>query len=75
VPPDRHIDAGETLVRLLPLAVDLREARALQVLEWIGSPRAKRLLRRLAAGDAAAPLTEQARLALQRLESCLAARQ
>jgi WD40 repeat protein len=64
-----------TLARIPPLGVDLREVRALQVLEWIGSPRAKRLLRRLAAGDAAAPLTQQARLALQRLESCLAARQ
>jgi hypothetical protein len=53
----------------LPLpAGDLREGRAVQVLEWIGSARARRLLRRLAGGDPSAPLTRQADLALRRLE-------
>jgi hypothetical protein len=63
----------EPLLRLPLPAVDLRERRALQVLEWIGSPRARRLLRRLAAGDSAAPLTQETRLALQRLELSRAA--
>jgi WD40 repeat protein len=63
----------KALLHLPPATVDLREARALQVLEWIGSPRARRLLRKLAAGDSAAPLTEQARLALLRLERSLTA--
>jgi hypothetical protein len=45
----------------------LREARAIELLERIGSAEAKVLLERLATGSAFAPLTRQARAAADRL--------
>jgi hypothetical protein len=45
----------------------LRELRALEVLEQIGSAEARQLLETLAQGAADAPLTQEARTALRRL--------
>jgi hypothetical protein len=45
----------------------LRALRAVEVLEHVGSPDAKRVLARLAAGAPAARLTTEASAALQRL--------
>jgi WD40 repeat protein len=47
---------------------ELRDLRAVLVLEQIGSAEARALLRRLAAGAAEAPLTQEAKAALRRLE-------
>jgi WD40 repeat protein len=47
---------------------ELRQVRALQVLERIGSPEAKAVLARLAEGAPGAWLTDQARLSVTRLE-------
>jgi len=44
-----------------------RPLRALEVLEHLDSPDARRLLRRLADGNPNALLTEEARVALRRL--------
>jgi WD40 repeat protein len=53
-----------------PLAAeDLRRVRAVGVLETIGTPEARRLLKALADGDPYAPLTREARAALGRLGS------
>jgi WD40 repeat protein len=46
----------------------LREVRAIQALERIGSPEARALLKKLAMGEPVAPRTRDAREALQRLE-------
>jgi hypothetical protein len=51
---------------VLPPTV-VRAARAVEVLEHIGSPQAKRLLERLAAGAPGARLTADAAAAVQRL--------
>jgi hypothetical protein len=51
----------------------LRGLRALQVLERMGSPRARRLLAELAAGEVHAPLTQEAKAAQQRLSRRAAA--
>jgi WD40 repeat protein len=56
----RELSAG-------PTAYELREERAVEVLEHIGSPAARDLLRQLAAGDAGSVLTEEARAAGRRL--------
>jgi RNA polymerase sigma factor (sigma-70 family) len=48
-------------------ADDLRRVRAVAVLEAVGTPEARRLLRTLADGDPYAPLTREARGALGRL--------
>jgi hypothetical protein len=45
----------------------LRRLRGVQVLEEIGTAEARRLLERLARGEAPAILTRQARAALERL--------
>jgi RNA polymerase sigma factor (sigma-70 family) len=45
----------------------LREQRAVLVLEWVGSPGARRILKSLAAGVAGARLTREATAALRRL--------
>jgi WD40 repeat protein len=47
---------------------ELRQVRALHVLEQIGSPQSRELLRKLAAGAAEARLTREAKAALERLE-------
>lgn len=46
----------------------LRQVRALQVLEQIGSPGARNILKSLAQGAPAAPATRDAAAALQRLD-------
>ena len=51
-----------------PGSEELRQLRALDVLEQIGTREARRLLRTLADGAAHAPLTQAARQALARLE-------
>jgi RNA polymerase sigma factor (sigma-70 family) len=59
-----RILAGPRVVRAPDL---LRSLRALQILEAIGDPPARRLLGTLANGAAASPLTREARAALERL--------
>jgi hypothetical protein len=49
------------------LKAGLQQARAVEVLERIGNPEARRLLEMLAGGDDRAPLTLDARAALRRL--------
>jgi len=46
----------------------LRELRAIEALEWIGTAESKQLLQELAAGAAEACLTREAQAAHQRLE-------
>jgi hypothetical protein len=46
----------------------VRAARAALVLEQIGTPQAKKVLERLAGGEAEAPPTKAAREALDRLK-------
>ena len=51
-----------------PPASSVRDSRAVQVLELVGSAEARALLKGLASGAPGAPLTHDARLALARLE-------
>jgi hypothetical protein len=65
----RRIDALlERLDELPPSFDELRQLRAVHVLELIGTPEARRLLGTLAEGTPAAPLTQDARAALGRLK-------
>jgi hypothetical protein len=53
-----------------PIARDrLRASRSTTVLEWLGTPAARRLLEELACGSAGDPLTEEAKASLRRLQS------
>jgi hypothetical protein len=69
------VDAGKRMKELLetlegPLSGDrLRLVRAVEVLESIASPDARRVLKRLAAGDPSALLTGEAKAALNRLDA------
>jgi WD40 repeat protein len=51
-----------------PSAEFLRQVRALQVLEWVGSAEAQELVRELARGDSGAEQTRAARAVLERLQ-------
>jgi hypothetical protein len=68
-------EARERVTKLLARKADdltpalLRAVRGVQVLERIGSPEALALLKELAAGADAAPVTEEARWAVKRLEA------
>jgi hypothetical protein len=53
--------------RLYPTADQLRAVRAVEVLERIGSPQARRVLAALAGGAPQAQLTVEAQTALERL--------
>jgi hypothetical protein len=55
-----------------PPADILRSHRAVRALEWAGTTEARDLLRVLASGDPAAPLTQEAKAAFHRLERRLA---
>ncbi|HEV3262212.1 MAG TPA: sigma-70 family RNA polymerase sigma factor [Gemmataceae bacterium] len=57
-----------------PTAEDLRRARAVGVMEWCGTAEARQVLRDWARGTADAPLTRDARAALERLERTMATR-
>jgi hypothetical protein len=46
----------------------LRQVRALELLEWVGTEEAKALLKELAKGAPSAALTERAKAALKRCE-------
>jgi hypothetical protein len=68
------IEAQRRIERLLAAArgdvlhpQHLRELRALEVLEYLGTPRARRLLEKLARGGAGSVQTEEARACLERL--------
>ena len=52
----------------VPSADRVRQIRAVELLEGIGSPAAKEVLTRLTTGDATAPLTLDAVAAVKRLE-------
>lgn len=65
------IDLIEALERWEFSAEQLRYLRAIQVLEWIGSPSARKVLATLASGEPSARETEQAKGALKRLENRL----
>jgi RNA polymerase sigma factor (sigma-70 family) len=58
---------AETRAPPVPTGEAVRALRALEVLEWAGTPEAERLLRRLADGAPHAALTQDARAAWQRL--------
>jgi WD40 repeat protein len=61
---------GELLTKIKEGAVSgeaLREARAMEVLEGLGTPDAKKLLEELAKGAAGSALTQEAKAALKRL--------
>jgi hypothetical protein len=68
------LDAARTTNRLRALRgfeeapERIRTLRAVEVLEWIGSPGARRHLEKLAAGVAETQLTHEARAALKRME-------
>ncbi len=65
----RRVEALLEKLSAGPLSPDgLRTVRALQVLETIGTPAARRSLEHLAGGAADAPLTLDAKAALRRLE-------
>jgi RNA polymerase sigma factor (sigma-70 family) len=53
--------------RRTPSAAGLRTLRAVEVLEWAGTPEARQVLERWAGGAAEARLTEEAKSALRRL--------
>jgi WD40 repeat protein len=64
----KRIDALLEAIDGRPISPDrLRTLRALQVLETIGTPKAKQILQGLASGAAEAALTQEAKAALQRL--------
>ena len=59
-----HVDAAP------PSAETLREMRAVEVLEAIGTAEAHRLLEKLAAGPTGARLTEESKTSAERLAKC-----
>lgn len=63
----------ETLLRQLPSHIpppeQLRQLRAIEVLEHIGTPEARDILCQLAGGDALSPITRAARTAFDRLRA------
>jgi WD40 repeat protein len=62
--------AQMVLDKLHPRSAErLREVRAVQVLEYVGTPPARRLLQRLARGAPGARLTQEAKAALERLDA------
>jgi hypothetical protein len=69
------VEAGNQIKELLekldapPEGERLRLLRAVEILEYIGSPDACRVLKRLGTGDAAASLTREAKAALDRLSA------
>jgi dipeptidyl aminopeptidase/acylaminoacyl peptidase len=63
----RRIETILASPRPVPCAATLRALRAIRVLEAIGTPEARQLLRNLAGGAAAARQTREAKAALQRL--------
>jgi hypothetical protein len=67
--PEVRSRLKRVLQALRPISTDkLRQIRAVQVLEYLDTPAARRLLRRLAAGTPEARLTREAHGALARLE-------
>jgi hypothetical protein len=58
----RLIDEGVPSARMVP------QLRAIEVLEWLGTPQARRALRKISEGTPALRLTEESRAALERLE-------
>ncbi|MBY0233172.1 MAG: hypothetical protein K2W96_28145 [Gemmataceae bacterium] len=68
--PDVKLRLGVILRRLAPGEMggsELRDSRALQVLELVATPAARKLLEELAKGEPEAPRTRMAKAALERL--------
>jgi hypothetical protein len=64
LPPAEPHDSPPAALRGEPL----RTVRAIQVLEWIGTPEARAVLRSLAGGEPSAQETRHARVSLERLD-------
>jgi hypothetical protein len=70
-PPERKRRVRDLLARLRPRKVPadmIRPLRAVEVLEWIATPEARKVLARLAGGRPDAILTREAKASLLRLK-------
>lgn len=67
VPSPASDQAEKPLIDRPPVGEHLQALRAVEVLEWIGTPQAQEILRALAAGAPGARLTQEASASLQRL--------
>ena len=71
IEPDGEAKLKELLKKMEDGSVSggrLRELRALEVLEAVGTPEARKLLQELAKGAASAALTQEAKASLDRLQ-------
>jgi hypothetical protein len=72
VPLETRLRVEDILRRLQPWSSDrLREMHGVQILEYLGTPAAERLLRSLAKGMPEARLTQEVKASLKRLERVL----
>jgi hypothetical protein len=74
VEQSRRIEALLARLRTPRSAAELRAVRGVELLEWLGGPEMREVLRGLAEGDAGARLTREARASLRRLSGRIAGR-